>query len=95
MSSKKHVHKYHKLQDGLWHCALSDCTHFMPHNVAYNMRGKNSLCWDCNEKFPLDEEAMENDEPICYKCRIGIGETDLKDLNKMIEKQGEKAAGRK
>lgn len=65
--AKRHIHKYHRL-DGLWHCALSNCTHYMPYNVAANLPGKESICWGCGESFKLDTNTMKNDQPHCIKC---------------------------
>ena len=80
MRKTKHTHQYHKVYPhglgvttlgrvrGVWACALSDCTHYMPYNVANQVIGKASLCNRCMEPFILDEENMKNDKPICYVC---------------------------
>lgn len=65
--AKRHVHKYHKIA-GIWHCAKSDCTHFMPKNVADNMEGKKSICWSCNNEMFLDDRTLQMDKPECDKC---------------------------
>jgi len=31
--------------------------------------GRNSICWECHEKFELDDEAMKEDQPRCGSCR--------------------------
>lgn len=67
MAAKKHTHRYHKL-DGMWHCSLSDCTHFMPKNVAMNILGKLSVCWACGEEFRLYPNALRMDKPQCINC---------------------------
>ena len=66
--SKKHIHKYKKLESGIWACALPNCTHYMPLNVADQVSGKVSICWECNQAFILDERAMENEHPVCIEC---------------------------
>lgn len=80
MTKRKHVHQYHKIyphgkparmsnrDNGVWACALPDCTHFMPHNVAGQVVGKLSLCNKCMESFVLDDENMRDDKPICPTC---------------------------
>lgn len=65
--AKKHVHRYHNIA-GQWHCSLPDCTHFMPGNVAGNIVGKKSICWDCGQEFILDDETLVNVKPICISC---------------------------
>lgn len=69
--SKRHVHKYHKLElsyGPVWACALSDCNHYMPQHMTEMVCGKYSLCWTCGERFTLDTENMKNDKPICNDC---------------------------
>lgn len=78
MASKNHIHKYYRLRDGLWHCALSDCTHYMPSNVSDSVPGKKSICWECEEPFILDPMNMQKDKPICLNCSLpnNIFDTD-------------------
>ena len=63
----KHTHKYERLHDGLWHCARSDCYHYMPHNCPL-LPGKLSVCWNCGNIFILNDELMTLNKPICYGC---------------------------
>jgi len=35
-------------------------------------------CWDCNEKFHLEEPPYDGSQ-LCYSCRNGIGWEDLDD----------------
>ena len=77
---KQHTHQYVRTYPhafgsspidktkGVWACALPDCTHFMPHNVADMVEGKLSLCNRCFEKFVLTRELMGIDKPICNSC---------------------------
>lgn len=65
--AKRHTHKYHKIE-GLWHCALRNCTHYMPKNVENNVEGKESICWECGKIMLLDNYNMQNDKPICPNC---------------------------
>ena len=77
---RQHVHQYHRIypyglegkysnkKNGVWACALPDCTHFMPHNVEGQVVGKLSLCNQCMEAFVLDEENMKVDKPLCNTC---------------------------
>ena len=85
---KKHIHKYQRIQrtyrDGVWACALPDCTHFMPHNVSDQVPGKLSLCWDCGEPFILDETNMDKDRPVCFKCS-GV---DMDALAALLKEKG-------
>jgi len=77
--TKRHIHKYHKVND-VWACAFSDCTHFMPHNVASSVPGKKSKCWECGDEFILTLKNMRKDEPICNNCELGLNPDDLDDL---------------
>lgn len=65
--AKRHTHKYHNV-NGVWMCALANCTHYMPKNVAANVEGKNSICWDCGNEFILDAINMQNEKPTCFSC---------------------------
>jgi formylmethanofuran dehydrogenase subunit E len=69
--AKRHTHKYHNV-NGVWMCALSNCTHFMPKNVAANIIGKNSICWDCGSEFILDENNMQNEKPVCCSTDVDV-----------------------
>jgi len=73
----RHTHKYYKAEDGLWYCGMESCTHFMPRNVAHQVAGKLSKCWECEKEFNLTKTMMELDKPLCPACRIGIDEGDL------------------
>lgn len=79
---QKHIHQYHRLSNGLWHCALPDCYHFMPHNVAENVPGKPSLCWGCGEGIILDENNMKDSKPVCLECKsnsVNVSDGEKKD----------------
>ena len=69
--AKKHTHKYHKIA-GMWHCARPDCTHMMPKNMAGNIEGKKSICWQCGNEMVLNEMALEMDKPICEACNPDV-----------------------
>ena len=70
--AKKHVHKYHKI-NGLWYCALDDCSHFMPRNVPEEaMLGKLSICWNCDGEMRLDEDLLKEDKPRCAACSPNV-----------------------
>lgn len=82
--SKRHIHKYHKLSDGLWHCALSDCTHYMPSNVAACLPGKRSICWECGNEMILDDDNMKLEQPLCIICL----NPQLDELSKFLASKG-------
>lgn len=64
-------HKYHYV-DGVWACALPDCTHFMPLNVEKQVNGKSSYCWSCNAEMTLNPSNMKENRPRCDNCTLGI-----------------------
>jgi len=72
--AKRHTHMYHKIQQkygtGLWACALPNCTHYLPLNVADMIFGRESLCTNCMAVMFLDEEKLKNNEPICANCNL-------------------------
>ncbi len=69
MPSLKHTHKYYKTDaTGLWACALRDCTHYLPSNVADSIINKSSLCWECGERMDMDEIVIKINKPICHVC---------------------------
>jgi len=82
--AKRHTHKYYKF-DGLWHCALERCTHFMPLNVSHQVEGKLTICWECGREMTLSKLAMENAQPICPGCAMGV---DEEGLAAYLEKKG-------
>ncbi len=78
--SKRHVHKYYHadlLYGKLWACALPDCQHHMPVHYEGLLNGKDSICWQCNGRFKLNEQNMKIDRPICESCRLGITENEV------------------
>jgi hypothetical protein len=83
--AKRHTHKYQRGPDGLWHCALPNCTHYMPENVHSQVTGKFSICWECEAVFTLTPILMELKQPKCAGCRIGI---DEEELDKYLKEKG-------
>jgi hypothetical protein len=82
MAGKKHTHKYHKVDAAgttVWACALPECTHYMPDHLKHLVPGKNSLCWNCGESFPLDDRAIKLDKPVCINCAFGVVDSLLDD----------------
>ena len=74
--SKKHIHRYHKVDTGageLWACSMPDCTHFMPAHYTALLPGRASICWECGEIFILTKENMKRNQPKCPECE-GITE---------------------
>lgn len=74
MPRKNHTHKYILRATGsynVWACALQDCNHFMPPNLTSLVEGRNSYCWECDEKFIMDSDAMRESKPRCFDCRSG------------------------
>lgn len=82
--AKRHIHKYHFVSKQ-WHCALSDCTHFMPGNVAGNILGKKSICWNCGKEFLLDEESLKNEKPQCIFCSNEVAAKDVTAFLEQLE----------
>jgi len=37
--------------------------------------GRESMCWDCGNKFLLDDRALKMDRPICMKCDPEVQKT--------------------
>lgn len=71
--AKRHVHKYYRatLSFGkVWACFLSDCNHYMPQHMEELVKGKFSICWNCDEKFILTPFHMKQDKPICMDCSL-------------------------
>src|SRR5689334_17151928 len=70
--SKAHIHKYHQIEIAgikVFACALSDCTHYMPNHMRRVVKGKASMCWECNKEFNMDDESMLMERPTCLDCR--------------------------
>lgn len=71
MPRKQHVHKYElrpTTSIPVWCCALLGCNHFMPSHLTPIMKGRTSICWDCECIFPLNELNMKNNRPKCDDC---------------------------
>jgi len=79
-NAKKHIHKYYRAEDGLWYCALPNCTHFMPLNVAHQIEGRSSKCWECEKPISMTPAIMDIDKPKCIECRLGVDEDALDDF---------------
>jgi hypothetical protein len=74
MSAKKHTHKYYKLPLGngfVWACGLSDCSHHTPKYLEQTVKGKKSICWNCERDFILESRNMMEDKPLCLDCIPG------------------------
>lgn len=77
--SKKHIHKYHKVEVNfveVWACALPTCNHHMPKHYENMMPGKATICWDCGEATLLDPVNMKLTKPTCSDCR---GDKDIEE----------------
>jgi hypothetical protein len=48
----------------------------MPLNVAGQVPGKLSVCWNCGSEFTMSEELMDIDEPICHECKGDVPDID-------------------
>ncbi len=78
----KHVHKYYHVETPigkLWACAHSTCNHHMPDHMKELVKGKYTLCWNCNKLMTLDPIALKMDKPFCENCR----QTDFEETNQM------------
>jgi hypothetical protein len=78
----KHTHQYYFL-DGLWHC--SNCSHYLPKNVANSIRTKTTICWACEKEFSfkLDPDALDMKKPECTECR-----GKLNDISAYLKEKG-------
>lgn len=75
MPRKNHTHKYQLRPTGsqsVWACALPDCNHYMPPHLSSLVEGRTSICWQCEEKFILDSDAMKENRPRCLECRDAL-----------------------
>lgn len=71
-----HVHKYIYKNIGsrekprrVYACAHPECSHYTP-NVSL-VRGKKSVCWQCNEEMILTNDIVRKRivKPRCLVCR--------------------------
>lgn len=83
--SKKHTHKYRKLRSQIWACALPDCTHHLPPNVAELIEGKYSICWICDQPLIMGDKEIRMDKPICPKCILKAQGIGIIEYEAMIE----------
>jgi hypothetical protein len=65
----KHPHRLILNQKKTWRCTLPGCTYFIHLGLAHTLPGRLSICWECNEEFTLDDEALKDDMPKCDNCR--------------------------
>ena len=75
MPRKNHTHKYILRPTGsqpVWACALPDCNHYMPPHLNSLIEGRSSICWECEDKFILDDNAMKELRPRCFNCRSEV-----------------------
>lgn len=71
----KHTHQYTKVTGKftfVWKCADPDCKHFVYGAQEYIVLGRASICWECRQKFTMDEDSMQEDMPRCIDCKLGI-----------------------
>jgi hypothetical protein len=80
MKKLKHNHKYRKVDihyAKVFACALPDCTHFMPKNMAHMIIGKVSICWGCEEPFAFSDENLKEEYPKCQLCKMRDNGVDV------------------
>lgn len=82
----KHIHRYQKIGN-IWYCSLPDCTHYMPLNMMGGILGKSSICFQCGNKFTIDETTIQIDQPICLICKIK-SDTGVVDMDELIHEMG-------
>lgn len=66
----KHPHRLMLNQKKTWRCTIPGCTYFIHLGLAHTLPGRTALCWECNEEFTLDEDALKDDMPKCVECRM-------------------------
>jgi len=65
-------HKFMKEGPG-WKCAYPNCPWFVYFKQErLRVFAKNSVCWECNKEFIMDEDTMKMDMPTCAFCRSDI-----------------------
>jgi hypothetical protein len=79
MPAQNHIHKYYRPsvrwkgykespnKEITYHCAMPDCTHYMPIRLII---GKLSLCNQCEDEMVLNREMLRVRKPKCKKCRM-------------------------
>ena len=73
----KHPHRLLLQQQRTWKCTLPGCTFFVHVGLAHILIGKQAVCWECGETFTLDEEALKDEMPKCFDCRMrGLGDIE-------------------
>lgn len=74
-----HIHKYYRVilkkrskgnvptgEDYVvYKCGLSGCGHYIARKLAVN---RESICWECGEKFTLNLKALRLKKPRCPNC---------------------------
>lgn len=71
----KHTHHYWKVEGkftSVWKCADPDCKHFVWASQEYIVLGRSSICWECRQKFTMDDESLKEDMPRCMDCKSSI-----------------------
>jgi hypothetical protein len=77
-----HIHKLVK-SGPVWKCAFPDCRFFVYFKQEYVILGRQTICWDCGNAFPLDELAMKEEMPTCTACRI----PEMNEINTILPKR--------
>ena len=68
--ASKHPHKPYLFNRKTWKCALSGCGWFVHLGLQHLMINKVAVCWNCEEHYTIDEQALKREKPICIDCRI-------------------------
>lgn len=90
----EHIHKYIKVSNkytALWKCADPYCKHFIYTAQELILLGRASICWGCSNVFPMSEESMKEDQPMCDGCRNPFTEA-IPDIDAFIESHSKKSA---
>ena len=64
----KHPHLLLLVNKKTWKCAFEGCAFFVHLGLEHLLIGKHATCWECKEMFPITQNSLSREKPICDDC---------------------------
>lgn len=69
----KHIHRFVRIRDDritLWRCANGDCSFTLYKKQELMLVGRETFCWNCDNRFKMSLESLQADLPHCPACNM-------------------------
>lgn len=82
--SRKHAHKYQRLEWGknktlVYRCMISGCSHYLHPEFLI---GRKAQCWKCESEFTINKKHLSRVKLTCGECQRNVVEGE--DIDKIV-----------